>query len=87
MIGKRTFFEYTADESYGTLERVLKNGLAPVLAVPDAVREIKKVLVAYDNSVPASKVVHMFLLLGILEPLVILHCLRLMMMLKPDKSY
>ena len=65
VIGKRTFFEYTADESYGTLERVLKNGLAPVLAVPDAVREIKKVLVAYDNSVPASKVVHMFLLLGI----------------------
>ena len=65
VIGKRTFFEYTANESYGTLERILKNGLAPVLAVPDSVREIKKVLVAYDNSVPASKVVHMFLLLGI----------------------
>jgi nucleotide-binding universal stress UspA family protein len=36
-----------------------------VLAVPDSVREIKKVLVAYDNSIPASKAVHMFLLLGI----------------------
>ena len=65
VIGKRTFFEYDANETYGTLERILKNGLIPVLAVPDSVREIKKVLVAYDNSIPASKVVHMFLLLGI----------------------
>ena len=65
VMGKRTFFEYTANETYGTLERVLKNGLAPVLAVPDSVRKIEKVLVAYDNSVPASKAVHMFLLLGI----------------------
>ncbi len=65
VIGKRTFFEYSANETYGTLERILKNGLTPVLAVPDSVREIKKVLVAYDNSVPASKAVHMFLLLNI----------------------
>ena len=36
-----------------------------MLAVPDSVREIKKVLVAYDNSIPASKAGHMFLLLGI----------------------
>lgn len=65
VIGKRTFFQYNTNESYGTLERILKNGLTPVLAVPDSVRDIKKVLVAYDNSVPASKVVHMFLLLDI----------------------
>ena len=65
VMGKRTFFEYTANETYGTLERILRNGLAPVLAVPDSVREIKKVLVAYDNSAPASKAVHMFLLLGV----------------------
>lgn len=65
VMGKRTFFEYTANETSGTLERVLKNGLAPVLAVPDSVRKIEKVLVAYDNSAPASKAVHMFLLLGI----------------------
>lgn len=43
----------------------MKNGLTPVLAVPDTVRPIEKVLIAYDNSVPAAKVVHMFLLLGI----------------------
>ena len=65
VIGKRTSFEYDANETYGTLERVLKNGLIPVLAVSDSVREIKNVLVAYDNSIPASKAIHMFLLLGI----------------------
>lgn len=65
VIGKQTSFEYNATETYGTLQRVLRNGLIPVLAVPDSVREIKKVLVAYDNSIPASKAVHMFLLLGI----------------------
>ena len=65
VIGKQTSFEYGANETYGTLQRVLRNGLIPVLAVPDSVREIKKVLVAYDNSIPASKAVHMFLLLGI----------------------
>jgi nucleotide-binding universal stress UspA family protein len=43
----------------------LKNGLVPILAVPDSVRNIEKILVAYDNSAPASKAVHMFLLLGI----------------------
>lgn len=43
----------------------MKNGLTLVLAVPDTVRPIEKVLVAYDNSVPAAKVVHMFLLFGI----------------------
>ena len=65
VIGKQTSFEYDANETYGTLERVLKNGLIPVLAVSDSVREINKILVAYDNSIPASKAVHMFLLLGI----------------------
>ena len=53
VIGKQTSFEYNANETYGTLQRVLRNGLIPVLAVPDSVREIKKVLVAYDNSIPA----------------------------------
>lgn len=65
VIGKKTFFGYSDHETFGTLEKVLKNGLTPVLAVPDSVRKIDKVLVAYDNSIPAAKVVHMFLLLGI----------------------
>ena len=65
LMGKQTLFQYPAHETYRTLERVLKNGLVPILAVPDSVRNIEKVLVAYDNSAPASKAVHMFLLLGI----------------------
>lgn len=65
VIGKKTFFGYTDHETFGTLKKILKNGLTPVLAVPDSVRKIEKVLVAYDNSIPAAKVVHMFLLLGI----------------------
>jgi len=65
VIGKRSFFGYSAHESHGTLEQILKNGLTPILAVPDSVRKIEKVLIAYDHSVPASKAVHMFLLLGI----------------------
>ena len=65
VIGKKTFFGYTDHETFGTLEKILKNGLTPVLAVPDSVRKIEKVLVTYDNSIPAAKAVHMFLLLGI----------------------
>lgn len=65
VMGKKSFFGYTDHETFGTLEKILKNGLSPVLAVPNSVRKIEKVLVAYDNSFPAAKVVHMFLLLGI----------------------
>ena len=65
VIGKQTSFEFNTNETYGTLQRVLRNGLIPVLAVPDSVRDIQKVLVAYDNSIQAAKAVHMFLLLGI----------------------
>lgn len=65
VIGKKSFFGYSDHETFGTLEKILKNGLIPVLAVPDSVREIKKVVIAYDNSIPAAKAVHMFLLLGI----------------------
>ena len=65
VIGKKSFFGYSDHETFGTLEKILKNGLTPVLAVPDSVRKIENVLVAYDNSIPAAKVVHIFLLLGI----------------------
>ncbi len=65
VIGKKSFFGYSDHETFGTLEKILKNGLTPVLAVPDSVQKIENVLVAYDNSIPAAKVVHIFLLLGI----------------------
>jgi nucleotide-binding universal stress UspA family protein len=66
MIGQKTFFRYSVGNEPGnTLSRILKNGLTAVFAVPDSVRQIKKVLVAYDNSVQAAKAVQMFLLLHI----------------------
>ncbi len=66
MIGQKTFFRYSIrHESGNTLHRILHKGLTAVFAVPDSVREIKKVLVAYDNSVQVTKAIQMFLLLHI----------------------
>ena len=66
IIGQKTFFRYNIKHEPGnTLDRILHSGLTPVLAVPDSVRQIKKVLVAYDNSVQVTKAIQMFLLLHI----------------------
>ena len=66
IIGQKTFFRYNIKhESENTLDRILHNGLTAVLAVPDSVRQIKKVLVAYDNSVQVTKAIQMFLLLHV----------------------
>ena len=64
IIGQKTFFRYNIRHEPGnTLDRILHNGLTAVLAVPDSVRQIKKVLVAYDNSVQVTKAIQMFLML------------------------
>ncbi len=66
ILGQKTFFRHGVGRERGnTLHRILHNGLTAVFAVPDSVREIKKVLVAYDNSVQATKAIQMFLLLHI----------------------
>jgi nucleotide-binding universal stress UspA family protein len=66
IIGQKTFFRYNIKHEPGnTLDRILHNGLTAALAVPDSVRQIKKVLVAYDNSVQVTKAIQMFLLLHI----------------------
>ena len=66
VIGQKTFFRYNIRHEPGnTLDRILHSGLTGVLAVPDSVRQIKKVLVAYDNSVQVTKAIQMFLLLHI----------------------
>ena len=66
VIGQKTFFRYSVKHEPGnTLDRILHNGLTAVLAVPDSVRQIKKVLVAYDGSVQVTKAIQMFLLLHI----------------------
>ena len=66
LIGQKTFFRYNVKHEPGnTLDRILHNGLTAVLAVPDSVRQIKRVLVAYDGSVQVTKAIQMFLLLHI----------------------
>ncbi|MCZ6681008.1 MAG: universal stress protein [Candidatus Poribacteria bacterium] len=66
VLGQKTFFRYNvADEPGDTLDRILTRGLTAVLTVPDQVREIRNVLVAYDDSVQATRTIQMFLLLGI----------------------
>ena len=66
ILGQKTFFRHGIGRERGnTLHRILHNGLTAVFAVPDSVREIKKVLVAYDNSVQVTKAIQMFLLLHI----------------------
>ena len=66
ILGQKTFFRHGIGRERGnTLHRILHNGLTAVFAVPDSAREIKKVLVAYDNSVQVTKAIQMFLLLHI----------------------
>ena len=66
ILGQKTFFRHGIGREPGnTLHRILHNGLTAVFAVPDSAREIKKVLVAYDNSVQVTKAIQMFLLLHI----------------------
>lgn len=66
IIGQKTFFRYNIKHEPGnTLDRILHKGLTAVLAVPESVSQIKKVLVAYDNSVQVTKAIQMFLLLHI----------------------
>ena len=66
ILGQKTFFRHGFGRERGnTLHRILQNGLTAVFAVPDSVREIKKVLIAYDNSVQVTKAIQMFLLLHI----------------------
>lgn len=66
ILGQKTFFRHGIGRERGNaLHRILHNGLAAVFAVPDSVREIKKVLISYDNSVQVAKAIQMFLLLHI----------------------
>lgn len=66
VIGQKTFFNHNmADEPGDTLDRILRRGITPVFAVPERVDEVKKVLVAYDNSIQSARAIQIFLLLGI----------------------
>jgi nucleotide-binding universal stress UspA family protein len=70
VIGQRTAFRYGAEEETGdTLHRILERGLTPVVALPEEPRDIRKVLVTYDDSLQSARAIQMFLMLGIWD-----HC-------------
>ncbi|MCK5220232.1 MAG: universal stress protein, partial [Candidatus Aminicenantes bacterium] len=60
--GLRTFFHFeTTPEPGDTLKDLLQSGVCPVLAVPSkTMKNNKKVLIAYDNTVSSSKAMKMF---------------------------
>ncbi len=61
--GLRTFFHFeTTPEAGDTLKELLESGVCPVIAVPKKeIKNNKKVLIAYDNTVSSSKAMKMFL--------------------------
>ena len=66
VIGQKTFFRHNiSDEPGDTLDRILRRGITPVFAVPESVGEVKKVLVASDNSIQSARAIRIFFLLGI----------------------
>lgn len=54
------FFNSRPDRKTNTLARIVKHGVSPSLVVPDAYREVRRVLVAYDASDPAARTMQKF---------------------------
>lgn len=61
IIGLKTHFHFETREKAGdSLAEVLDYAITPVLAVPAEYRPFKKVLIAYDGSIAASRTLHDF---------------------------
>ncbi len=60
--GLRTFFHFeTTPDPGDTLKELLESGVCPVLAVPkEVVKNNKKVLITYDNTIGSSNAMKMF---------------------------
>ncbi len=54
------FFYHEPEQRTDTLEKVVTEGVSPVLVVADAFRPVQKVLLAYDGSVPAARAMQQF---------------------------
>lgn len=62
IVGKDPHFFYShPEQSTKTLVRVVRDTIAPTLVVPDAYREIRKALIAYDGSNAAARAMRRFL--------------------------
>lgn len=59
--GLKTHFHFETREKAGdSLAEVLDHAITPVLAAPPEYRPFKKVLIAYDGSIAASRTLHYF---------------------------
>lgn len=65
IMGLRTRFKYGAEEDDDALEGYLSHSEQPVVAIPKEYKAIKKILVAYDGSLPSARAVHSFLQLNL----------------------
>lgn len=70
VMGQKTFYHFETEPGPGeTLHKVLKQTITPILAVPDHFQEIKKVLVAFDGSMPTARALQRFTHLAIASDL------------------
>ncbi len=61
VIGMRTYFHFeTSDEAGHSLENLLSHTITPIFAVPEDFKPLKKVLIAYDGSMPATRALQRF---------------------------
>ncbi len=62
LVGLRSLFDYrVVNEPEHLLERLIREGVRPILAIPDQYRPIKRVLIAYSGSLHSAEAMKQFL--------------------------
>ncbi len=62
IMGLETYFHFETREKPGdSLVKVLDHAITPIMAVPAEYKTLRKVLVAYDGSIAASRTLHHFI--------------------------
>jgi len=62
LVGLRSLFDYrVVNEPEHILERLVREGVRPILAIPDQYRPIKRVLIAYSGSLHSAEAMKQFL--------------------------
>lgn len=66
VIGRATDFRYMSEEEASpTVARLVRDNPRPVLLAPTGPRTLDRVIVAFDGSLPASRALHIYALLGL----------------------
>lgn len=62
LVGLRSLFDYrVVNEPEHVFERLVREGVRPILAIPDQYRPIKRVLIAYSGSIHSAEAMKQFL--------------------------